>query len=70
MVSAQGSGTGLEEQRDTVKRAQRTLLHLLLQVGHPLVHPYPGQAVPGSVVLVAPGDVLVQLGREEGHPQG
>lgn len=24
------------------------------QVGHPLVHPYPGQAVPGSTVLVAP----------------
>lgn len=40
------------------------------QMGHPLVRPYPGQAVPGSIVLVAPGDILVQLGRAEGHPQG
>lgn len=40
------------------------------QMGHPFVHPYPGQAVPGSIVLVAPGDILVQLGRAEGHPQG
>lgn len=39
------------------------------QVGHPFVHPYPGQSVPGSIVLVAPGDILVQLGRAEGHPQ-